>query len=289
MMAIAVLSLFWGYSWVFMKIGLLDSGPFVFSGLRTLLGSLMLFAVIFATHRTIQLSRYKDVLLLSLFNTLGSVGLIQYALVDATATRTAMLMFTYPFWTLLLAWPILDERIKGIQWFAIILAFCGLILMLKPHDLNGITISNLAALAAAISWAIASIIVKRILENRPMDLLVLTGSQMAVGAIGLFAIAFFMNEQLPTITARFTFALCATGFLSTGLGWLLWVYLLDKLNAGMTSMLTLLVPVIALVTASWHLGETIKRDDSIGMVLILAGLILLTYLGFKSRKKISNM
>ena len=83
--------------------------------------------------------------------------------------------------------------------------------------------------------------------------------------------------------------LCATGFLSTGLGWLLWVYLLDKLNAGMTSMLTLLVPVIALATASWHLGETIKRDDSIGMVLILAGLILLTYLGFKSRKKISNM
>ena len=130
--------------------------------------------------------------------------------------------------------------------------------MLRPHDLYGITTSNLAALAAAISWAIASIIVKRILENRPMDLLVLTASQMAVGAIGLFAIAFFMNEQLPTITARFTFALCATGFLSTGLGWLLWVYLLDKLNAGMTSMLTLLVPVIALshcLLAPW-------RDDT---------------------------
>ena len=272
-----------------MKIGLLDSGPFVFSGLRTLLGSLMLIVVIIATHRTIPLSRYKDILLLSLFNTLGSVGLIQYALVDASATRTAMLMFTYPFWTLLLAWPILDERIKGIQWFAIILAFSGLILMLRPHDLNGITTSNLTALAAAISWAIASILVKYILENRPMDLLVLTASQMAVGAIGLFAIAFFMNEQLPTITTRFTFALCATGFLSTGLGWLIWVYLLDKLNAGMTSMLTLLVPVIALATASWHLGETIHRDDTVGMILILVGLILLTYLGFKSRKKIINL
>jgi drug/metabolite transporter (DMT)-like permease len=112
---------------------------------------------------------------------------------------------------------------------------------------------------------------------------------MAVGAIGLFAIAFFMNEQLPTVTTRFTFALCVTGFLSTGLGWLLWVYLLDKLNAGMTSMLTLLVPVIALATASWHLGETIQKDDSVGMILILVGLILLTYLGFKSRKQISNM
>ena len=289
MVAVAVLSLFWGYSWVFMKIGLLDSGPFVFSGLRTLLGSLMLLVVIVATHRTIPLSRYKDILLLSLFNTLGSVGLIQYALVDATATRTAILMFTYPFWTLLFAWPVLNERIKGMQWFAIIFAFSGLILLLRPNDINGITTSNISALAAAISWAIASLIVKHLLQSRPMDLLALTASQMAVGAIGLFVIAFFMNEQLPTITTRFTFAVCATGFLSTGLGWLLWVYLLDKLTAGMTSMLTLLVPVIALATASWHLGETIQRDDSIGMILILVGLILLTYLGFKNRKQVSSI
>lgn len=268
-----------------MKIGLLDSGPFAFSGLRTLLGSSMLLLVVLISQRTIPITRYKDILVLSIFNTIGSVGLIQYALIDATATRTAILMFTYPFWTLLLAWPLLGERIKGLQWFAIILAFSGLLIVLRPQELNGATSSNFFAIAAAISWAIASIIIKRILEKNPMDLLTLTASQMAIGSFCLLFIAFLLDESIPTMTPRFILAVSITGFLSTGLGWLLWAYLLDKLTAGATSMITLLVPVIALTTASWHLGETIQRHDFFGIIFILIGLALLTYFGFQDTRR----
>ena len=110
--AFILLSFFWGYSWVFMKIGLLDSAPFSFAGQRTLIGSIFLMLFVVLMKRPLELHRYKEILLLGIFNTVGCVGFSQLSLVSAEASRAAILMFTYPFWTLLLAWPILKERIQ---------------------------------------------------------------------------------------------------------------------------------------------------------------------------------
>jgi len=48
-------------------------------------------------------------------------------LVSGEAGKTAVLLYTMPFWVILLAWPILGERIRGLEWLAVILAFAGLV------------------------------------------------------------------------------------------------------------------------------------------------------------------
>lgn len=278
--AFILLSFFWGYSWVFMKIGLLDSGPFSFAGQRTLIGSIFLMLFVLLMKRPLELHRYKEILLLGIFNTVGCVGFSQLSLVSAEASRAAILMFTYPFWTLLLAWPILNERIKPFQWAAIILAFPGLMFVLKPWSIDGQLYGCISAICGAFSWAIASILIKKMLARKPIDLLSLTAWQMGFGSLCLLFIAWLLGEPTPTYTPRFITALFATGIVSTGLGWLLWVYLLDKLTAGTTSMMTLLVPIIAILSSAWHLGESVSPDDWLGIVMILSALGCLTISSF---------
>jgi drug/metabolite transporter (DMT)-like permease len=263
-----------------MKIGLLDSGPFAFAGQRTLVGSLFLLCFVFLMKRPLELHRYKEILLLGVFNTVGCVGFSQLSLVNAEASRAAILMFTYPFWTLLLAWPILNERIKPFQWAAIILAFPGLMFVLKPWSIDGQLYGCISAVCGAFSWAIASILIKKIFAKKAIDLLSLTAWQMGFGSLCLLIIAWLSGESLPTYTPSFITALFATGVVSTGLGWLLWVYLLDKLTAGTTSMMTLLVPIIAILSSSWHLGESVSPDDWLGVIMILLALACLTLSSF---------
>ena len=68
-----------------------------------------------------------------------------------------------------------------------------------------------------------------------------------------------------------------TAFISTALGWCLWVYLLDYLPAGTAGMAILLIPVVAVISTSYHLGEPLASGDITGISLIVGGLVLLTY------------
>ena len=69
------------------------------------------------------------------FQTTLNFGATTMALAGGGAGRTSVLVFTMPFWTLLLAWPVLHERVRGAQWLAIALAFAGLVLVVEPWRL----------------------------------------------------------------------------------------------------------------------------------------------------------
>ena len=68
-----------------------------------------------------------------------------------------------------------------------------------------------------------------------------------------------------------------TAFISTACGWCLWVYLLDYLPAGTAGMAILLIPVVAVISTSYHLGEPLPDTDITGIALIVTGLVVLTY------------
>jgi len=275
--ALVLLSAVWGYSWVFLKLGLLDAGPFTFAGLRTFLGGICLLATLPLTGRPFRLERGKEVLLLGLITTTASVGCSQMALVSGAANRTSILMFTMPFITLLLAWPALGEKVRGAQWFAIASAAAGLLAVVQPWSAHGQLLSQGLILCAALFWSVSAILTKRMLARAPMDLLSMTAWQMTLGSIALLAIAWGSNEPSPIWTPRFALALTATGVISTGLGWYLWAWLLNRLPAGMASMMTLMVPVIAVTSTSLQLGEPLAAGDLLGMALIVLGLVVLSW------------
>ena len=63
-------------------------------------------------------SSWKAIAITGLVQTTINFGSTTMALAEGGAGRTSVLVFTMPFWTLLIAWPVLGERVRGLQWVA---------------------------------------------------------------------------------------------------------------------------------------------------------------------------
>ena len=136
LLALALLSLIWGYNWVVMKQVIQYVDPFDFSAIRTVLGAATLFVVLLVLRRPLGLQQVRQVALLGVLQTGAFTALIQWALVAGGAGKTAVLVYTMPFWVVPMAWFVLGERVRGMQWVANAIAGCGLVLVLSasfPH------------------------------------------------------------------------------------------------------------------------------------------------------------
>ena len=109
-LALVVLSLIWGYNWVVMKQVIQYVDPFDFSAIRTVLGAVTLFLVLLAMRKPMSLVAVRQVVLLGVLQTGAFTALIQWALVAGGAGKTAVLVYTMPFWVIPMAWWVLGER-----------------------------------------------------------------------------------------------------------------------------------------------------------------------------------
>jgi drug/metabolite transporter (DMT)-like permease len=284
-LAMAVLALIWGYNWVIMKNASHYAGPFQFAALRTVFGALALFAVLVWRRQPLALVAPGPTLLLGLLQTAGFTALTQWALVSGAAGKTAVLAYTMPFWLLLLAWPLLHERLRGPQWLAVAIAAAGLLFILEPGQQASTLFSDGLAIAGGLSWAASAVVAKRIRQRHTVDLLSLTAWQLALGAVVLVVIALLVPAPPMRIDGYLVFAVTYTAVIGTGLAWQLWLYILDNLPAGIAGLATLTVPAVGVLAAWIELGERPDRAEWTGMLLICGALLLLALPGLRSRKR----
>lgn len=273
MIALLLMSLIWGYNWVVMKQVIQYVDPFDFSAIRTLLGAVTLFTVLVVLRRPMPLVAAPQVMLLGILQTGAFTALIQWALVAGGAGKTAVLVYTMPFWVIPLAWWLLGERIRGAQWVAIVLAACGLVLVLEPWSMGGSVLSNTLGVAAGLTWAMSAVVAKRMRRDHDFDLLSLTAWQMLFGALALSVVALMVPSRPIDPTPYFFGALAFNAVLATGLAWLLWLYVLNNLSAGMAGLSALGIPMIGALAGWIELGEVPTPYELGGMLLIGAALV----------------
>jgi drug/metabolite transporter (DMT)-like permease len=198
-----------------------------------------------------------------------------WALETGGAGKTSVLTYTMPFWLLLMAWSVLGERLRGIQWVAVILALGGLVFILSPWKLHGV-VSSVLAVCTGISWAGSTVVAKVIHKRHQVDVFSLTAWQMVLGTIPLVIIAVATGGGMPVWTLEFVGALAYNVILGNGVAWLLWLFVLRVLPAGTTGLASLANPVLG-VTFAWAvLGERPGWAEVLGMALILLGIAVLT-------------
>jgi len=279
--ALASLSLIWGCNWVVMKVALRDAGPLRFAAWRCALGAVALFLVLLLSRRPLAPRRGPGIVLLGLLQTCGFVGLIALALENGAVGKSAVLAYTMPFWTLLLAAMLLGERIRGIQWLAIGLAAAGLLGILSPWRGGFSAADSAFALGAAWCWASANVVAKRMRLGDADDLLNVSAWQMATGAAGLMLLAWLAGSKPVHWSAGFSLALGYNVMMATSLAWLLWLYALSRLPAGVSGLATLATPVISIASGWMVFGEIPSRWEAGGMATILAALALLSFTGWR--------
>jgi len=272
--ALILLALIWGYSWVVMKIALDYVEPFTFSALRTFPAAVILLLILPLLKRPVRPKAFWPTAFLGLLQTTGFVALMTWALQGQGAGKTSILTYTMPFWVLLMAWVVLGEKLRGFQWIAVGLALCGLILILQPWLLEG-KFHDFLAVGGALSWAGSAVYAKVLRKRHEVDLLSLTAWQLLLGSIPLIVIAGFTWTRPPEWTGTFIWTLVYCIVLSSGVAWVLWMYVLSSLSAGTTGLASLLNPVIGISSAWIQLGERPDLLEGLGMMAIVGALLVM--------------
>ena len=285
--ALFLLTLIWGYNWVVMKTAVQYASPFQFAALRTFLGALMLFLVLILTKRPLALKEFPTMLALGLLQTCGFTGLLIWALVSGGAGKTAVLAYTMPFWVMLFAWPMLGEKVQGWQWLAVAFALFGIVLIFDPLHIKGDGFSMFLALLSGISWAISAIVSKKLHQRAPqLDLLNITAWPTLLGSIPIIILALVLPAPPIQWTHTFWLTIIYSIFLSGSLAWVLWLYALQRLPAGVASMASMLAPVIGVSTAWLQLGERPSIMELFGMLSIALALVIISAITIKKHQAV---
>ena len=259
--------------------------PFAFAAERGVGGALALFCALKLMGRSLSLAAPWPTLFIGLTQVTGFMAFQTWALVEGGPGKTAVLIFTMPIWTLLMAWPILGERIRGNQWLAALCTLTGLLLIIEPWDMQSSLFSKFLGVVAALFWAIGSILIKRLRSRHKVDLLSLTAWQMLFGTIPLVLLALIVPEHSTQWSASYIGILMFISVISTGLCWWLWVYILDRVPAWEASLSVLGTPVVAILSSRIMLGESFKPSEISGIVLIGSGLALLSFFGWAASRR----
>jgi drug/metabolite transporter (DMT)-like permease len=283
-LALVAIAPVWGYSWVVTKVALAYCRPLTFAVISTAVCVACLSLVLVATHRRLRPPPLGWTALIGFLQTTLFAGLATVALDQGGAGKVSVLAYTMPFWLLLLAWLFLGDRVHGLQWAGVALAFAGLVLVVRPWAIGGV-LSGVLACAAGLAWAGGALAVKLLQRRTHVDVISLTAWQMGLGALPLIVAAVLTHSGWPQWTGTFVLCLGYSGILANAVCWVLWIYALRTLRAGVAGLGTLAIPVVGVFAAWLQLGERPSVEEAAGMALIIAALALLSALGIVAGRR----
>lgn len=268
--AMLLVTLLWGLNWPAARFALQDFSPWLFRLLSFAGGGLLLLWV--ARRRGIALGIAKGwprchVLIAGLLGTGGFGLLTAFAQRGGSTSRTAICVYTMPFWAALLARLFLGERLTRRRALAVLIAATGLAVLLLPLLHDGLPPAVWYALAAAVSWAAGSVYLKWArIKAEPVAL---AAWQLLAGALLVAPGLLLDGGAYPsTLHGLPLLGLLYSTLLGTALAYWLWFYALSRLSAGAVALGTLLVPVIGVAAAMLLLGERPAAPDLAGLAMI---------------------
>ena len=281
-----LLAAIWGASFLFLRIGVPEFGPFALIGLRSGIAALCLLPLVLMREGKSQmLGKVRELTVVGIVNAVIPFTLLAYAATSLSAGFTALINATTPLWAAVIGLLWLNAKLSRLQWAGLALGVVGMVVLtwgkvdFKP---GGSGLAIVAGLIATLAYGFSTHYTKKKLAAvSPMG--VAAGSQTA-GALLMLPLAIaFWPEALPSAKAWIAAILLAV--LATAFGLILYFRLIAKLGGQKASTVTFLIPVFAVAWGGVFLDETVTLPMALGGAIVLAGtsLTLGLRLGLASR------
>jgi drug/metabolite transporter (DMT)-like permease len=269
----------WGASFLLIKIGVQEMAPETLVALRLIIASLVLLGVLYARGMRLpaRWRTWADFLFLGVVGLIVPYLLITWSEQSIPSGMAAILNATTPLFSVLVAylWT-REERLSGLKLLGVGLGFAGVVVAVGIEDLDlsrADTQAQLAVLGAAACYAVSGIYARRAFRGMPA--LVPATGQMLAGALLIAPYALIVRgfpAPLPSATALG--AVVALAVAGTALAYILLYWLMERIGATRSSMVTYLLPPFALVYGALFLHERIALSALIGLLLVVAGILL---------------
>lgn len=265
----------WGVNFVVIKFGLTEVPPLLLGALRFIF---VAFPAVFFVRRP-QLP-WRTIALYGMTISFGQFAFLFTALyVGMPAGLASLVLQSQAFFTVLIAWRYMKEPIHRHNVVGMLIALIGLFMVHHGDSgQGGMTLLGFVfTLVAALSWATGNIVVKGV-GKVDMFSLVVWGALIPPLPFLLMSLLFEgpdrMADSMMSISWVGVGAVVYLALGATLVGYVLWGRLLSRHPASKVAPLTLLVPILGLISAAIVLDEHMGAIQWFGAAVILLSLIV---------------
>ncbi len=277
-LSIAALGLIWGGTFMVVAIALRGYGPLTVAAARTTLGAVSLLALMIAMRRPLPIftgQMIKYLVVIGVLNTAVPFALLSWGQQFVPSAFAGISMAALPLFVLPLAHVFTDEKLSTRNAVGVVLGFIGAVVLIGPGVLRIGTgmepLGQIACLAAALSYAISSIMTRRC---PPIDPITMAALLLAVGA-GALLPAMLLFEGVPRAASRdTTLAILFLGLVPTALAALIRVATIRSAGAVFMTLVNYQVPLWSVIFGAVILNELLPFRFFAALGLILFGLAI---------------
>lgn len=270
-----ILCLIWGFNFVVMKTANEYFSPEIFVTYRFSFGAAILLFFTYIKKLTLPPKKFWGWIFLAGFFqiTLGG-SIVQYCFQYLDAGLVSVLNYTMPMWVTILAAIFLGEKLTQKKIFGVALGIIGIGVLMNVN-IEGEFSAMLIALSAALCWAVGNVIIKAKLSKcEPISM---TTWQMTAGAVMLAIYAATFEDLRADWTFAAAVCLAYNVVIASAIAFLLWVYILEHMQASKASISVLGVPVVGVLGGVIFLGEPLTISIIIGMLMVLTGIFIVQH------------
>lgn len=287
-----MLSILWGGSFFFVEVALNDLPAFSVVAFRVIISAITLWAVVFTLKLSIPRSAgiWAGFLVMGLLNNAIPFSLITWGQVQVSAGLASILNAAVPFFTVVVAGILLpDEKIGPLKIIGVLIGFFGVAVMigLPGAQTDYYVLAQFAILASGLSYAFATTYGRRF-KRLGVHPIVLAGAQAITASLVMIPIALSVDgvPNFHAISMTSILALLGLGVVSTAIAYILFFKILESAGAVNVSLVTLLIPISAILLGVFILQERLEMIHLVGMGLIAIGLSFVDGRLWRSRLKL---
>jgi drug/metabolite transporter (DMT)-like permease len=275
---LTVLALIWGASFMLIKIADRELTPATLI-LGRLASAALLLAVIAMVRLGVRATlaemrrRWQWLIVIGLVNTALPFWLLSWGEKRLDSGLASIIQGAVPIFNALLAFAFFrEERVVGLRLVGLFIGFVGVALLVGAQP-QGKLLAALAVVAMALCYAIGTLIAGRYLRGTPPLVVALAStvvSTIAVLPVGVIQapVGMWHGETIA--------AILVLGLVGTAIAYLLFFELIQRAGANYATLVTYLVPPIALAYGAIFLGESFGPAAFAALALILVGVALAT-------------
>jgi drug/metabolite transporter (DMT)-like permease len=286
-----LLSLIWGSSFLFIRIGVEEMTPMQLVFFRTGIAAIGLHIVLFFQAKRMPRDRQGmiDLLILGTINTILPFVLISWGEIHIESGLASVLQATAAFFTLLIAhFVFADERITWRKVLGLLVGFLGIVVLASRSlegsghisDGNMYLLGQAAVIGASMCYAVGGVYSRKAMQ-RKLDPFVVAAGSMTVAAVLAGTLAYaapLVGAAAPAALGSLSFRTIAAvgtlGLLNTFAAYLIFYPLIQVLGSTRASMVTYVVPVMGLILGSLFLSEVLDLRLVLGTAMILGGIAI---------------
>ena len=268
---ITILGAVWGSAFMFIKIATPELGAIALVNIRLAVAGLIFIPFLLQQKYLKHFrSNLKNILVLSVINTALPFSLFAYASLESSSNMLSILNGTTAIMAVVISTIWLKIKLNFFQIMGVFIGLFGIVVLANPDNVYISMKATIFCLSAAFCYALSANYIQKFAYKT--NTIVLIGWSLVIASVLLLPITFFnLPAQFPSNNV--IYSILWLGVISTGVAFLCYVRLIEKVVSVKTATVAYFIPVFGVIWGYVFLGETITSQILIGMILILIGIV----------------